>query len=372
MLRGHGDLAQKDKRDLETSLPVLWQLYTLQGMVPLGNLCVNCVNGDSAARFSMAKVVESLQNFANKVEFHWRHGKSIVYHTIEPGDDLILSGNDEERAIQQLGRLPRSKGATPVQNPIEDHIRNGSRFDYRSPYISCSLNFSYCVFYAQKQNNMFSEYGLAPILKIDLSKLSPKDCRDHVIDRTRHAVRPSKNVISRNFSCDAEEIILDMPIPAAAIRRVYNLDHRILPGESSFHHKARVGVLKDCNKLNSSANERGDPFATWEKKYNDKFIRMVGDKGGDPDSVRDKARCRDLEAMRRFLGKYCNRKKRTPSRGVRVGGANGVSAEEQSVLSSRTRVVGMSGGNTKGACAERQQPGQIGTGLPNKKTKKAK
>lgn len=349
-LRGFGDLARKDKRHLKTTLPSLWELFKRQEMVPLAKLCMNCVNGDSAARFSMHKVVKGLENFADGVEFHWRHGTSIVYHTIEPGDDLVLSSCGEDRMIGQLGRLPRREGATPLQNPIEDHIRHGSRFDYRSPCISCSLNFPYCVFYAQKQNNMFSEYGLAPILKIDLSKLQPKDRKGHVMDRTRRAVRPSENVLSRNFTSDADEVILDMPIPGAAIRRVYNLDHTLQRGESPAQHKTRVGVLKEVNKLNSSANERGDRFGTWENQYRQKFMRMADNEGGDPDSVRDKARCRDPEATRCFLTKYCPRGQRPPLSGVRLGGSRGANAQEQR--------------------AERQWPRQIGTQPLHKKYRK--
>ncbi|CAM9779856.1 unnamed protein product, partial [Hapterophycus canaliculatus] len=140
----------------------------------------------------------------------------IVYHTLEPGDKLHFS---KDGAFTRLSRhpLPRGKIITRV-----GHVKHGSGFQFRSKYISCSLSLSFCIFYAQKQDNMFPNYGLAPILKIDLSKLRCERFEEHVFDGTRQEPAFRKMTPDELFAADAQEVILDIGIPSSAVKAVYN------------------------------------------------------------------------------------------------------------------------------------------------------
>jgi len=308
--------------DMKETLPGLAALHAVDGMKRLAKICRACVNGDTDHRLTSVKAVDELTKFRGKADFHWRHGTSIVYHTLEPGDRLHFSGGD---AFVSLTRLPGTSG----DGTIKHHIKNGSKFDYRSRYISCSLTLPFCIFYAQKQRQMFSEerFGLAPILEIDLSKLGCGDLGKHVIDGTRLGRQDDDETtwgpVEENFTGDAEEVILDgIAVPRAAVTAVYNLDFTQRPGESSSKHQDRVGQLQKLDDdLSRLARSRSSPFAEWDRKYR-KFTRQKGNAKRSPlDQLKEQALVPNdrgqVEAVLR--ASYCGRRRRANA-GSRSGG----------------------------------------------------
>lgn len=325
---------------MKETLPGLAALSEKDGMRRLAKICRACVNGDAGRRITSRQVVQELAKFRSKADFHWRHGTNIVYHTLEPGDRLCFS---RDGGFVRLSRLPRTSGKVSIKH----HIKNGSGFDYRSPYISCSLTLSFCIFYAQKQRQMpdFNKhgFGLAPILEIDLSKLGCDNLGKHVFDGTtlgREDDMAAMGSMEENFTGAAEEVILDdIDVPTEAVTAVYNLDFTQRPGESSSKHSNRVGQLaKLDDELSRYARSRSSPFATWEKKYI-KFIRQKGNTKHCPlDQLKKQARVPNEKVDDIMRASYCGRR-RLAEPGSRVGG------------SSNGRVGGAMGGPDGGGVA---------------------
>lgn len=291
-LRAFGDLKQVDATRLRQTLPGLMNMAELPGMKKLALICRGCVNGDLTLRLQAGDVFRKLTKFKGIGNFIWRHGSSIVYHTLEPGDKLHFS---EDGTFVGLARLPR----TGVKITREYHINSGSAFDFRSRFISCSRLFSFCVFYAQKQNSMFNSahFGLAPILEIDLAKLRCNDFDKHVFDGTRQGGESVATSRVDRFAADAEEVTLDVEVPRSAVRAVYNLDYNRRTGESKKQHEERRGHLVRLQRnISNYAFERSSPFGTWEKHYN-KLNRQRGeDDGSHQQRIKDQARVPDKNA----------------------------------------------------------------------------
>jgi len=327
MLAKLGNLGVVPFADMKEKLPGLAALHEKDGMKRLAKICRACVNGDTGVRCKSGTVVDELAKFRGKADFHWRHGTSIVYHTLEPGDRLHFS---RDGAFVKLTRLPGTSG----DGTINHHIKKGSEFGYRSQYISCSLTLSFCIFYAQKQRQMFSKegFGLAPVLEIDLSKLGCGDLGRRVIDGTSLGRQDDDKTawgpLEENFAGDAEEVILDgIAIPRAAITAVYNLDFAERPGESSSKHQDRVGQLQKLDDvLKSYARARGSRFATWEKNFI-KFTRQKGNAKRSPlDQLKEQALVPNergqVEAVLR--ASYCGRRRRADAGSSQAGGRGAV------------------------------------------------
>lgn len=280
--------------DLKETLPGLTALRAKDGIRRLAKICRACVNGDTRVRLGSEAVVQELAKFRGHADFHWRHGTNIVYHTLEPEDRLHFS---EDGVFLGLTRLPRPSGKVS----IKDHIKHGSGFGYRSQCISCSLTLAFCIFYAQKQNSMFTGegFGLAPILEIDLSKLGcSEEFGKHVFDGTKQEREGevAMDPIAENFAGDAEEVVInDIAVPSAAVTAVWSLDFTPRTRESSTAFLERVGQLQKLhNPLYSHAGGRSSTFSKWEKKYI-KFTRQKGDgKVGSLDLTKKQSRVPNL------------------------------------------------------------------------------
>lgn len=288
-------------------------------MKKLAYICRGCVNGDLTLRLKAGSVFRKLTRYKGIGNYIWRHGSSIVFHTLEPGDKLHFSGKG---TFEGLTRLPRA-GAAITR---EHHINFGSAFDFRSRFISCSRLFSFCVFYAQKQNSMFnaSNFGLAPILEIDLAKIPCDDFEKHVFDGTRQAGESVATSRVERFAAAAEEVTLDVKVPRCAVKAVYNLDYNPRKGELNKKYEARAGHLVRLQKnMYNYAFGRSSPFDTWEKHYN-KLNRQRGDDDGSHQQrIKDQARVPDkneeIDAVLRAC--YCARRGRSGGRSSSGGGA---------------------------------------------------
>lgn len=291
----------------------------------LARICRSCVNGDTSLRLKSKTVVEALAKFRGSVDFHWRHGTNVVYHTLEPGDRLHISGDG---VFLGLTRLPRPSGKVS----IKDHIKHGSAFEYRSQYISCSLALAFCVFYAQTQHTKFVEegFGLAPILEIDVSKLGCSDLGKHVFDGTKQKREGKETVLeptAESFVGDPEEVILDaIAVPSAAVTAVWSLDFTQLTRESPTNFLERAGQLQQLhNALFPHASGRSPTFSKWEKHF-EKFIRQKRDgEVSSLDLVKKQARNPNLGKGRAedvLRASYCAR--RYGVEGVWPGGVVGV------------------------------------------------
>lgn len=309
-LRAFGDIRGGTRKGLIEVVPGIKVLHKLSGMKDLAHICLRCVNGDSTLRLKSEKVVEMLADFKAQAEFHWRHGTNIVYHTLEPGDKLKFS---KKGAFVGLTRLPRTSGSSPTRS---EHIKRGSAFDWRSPYISCSLNFAFCVFYAQKQESMFSNdvFKLAPILEIDLAKLGGNERGDHIFDGTNNGEQTSceMNMVER-FAADADEVILDgIEVPRSAVTAVYNMDYKTRPaGESSKKTTALVGSLQKMGReLSAYASDRSSPFGKWERRFY-KHTRPKGGSGSVVELIKKQALVQGDEMERVLRNSYCGRREDT-------------------------------------------------------------
>lgn len=334
-LEEKGNLVKVHFEDLKETLPGLRALRAKDGMKPLARICRACVNGDADLRAGSEEVVVALANFRGDANFHWRHGTNIVYHTLEPGDRLHFSGDG---VLLGQTRLPHPSGKVVS---IKDHIKHGSSFGYRSQCISCSLTLAFCIFYAQKQHSMFmaQEYGLAPILEIDLSKLRSKDSEKHVFDGTNQNREggTAMDTIAENFAGDAEEVIIDgIGVPSAAITAVWSLDFTPRTRESSIALSERAGQLEKLHHtLSPHAGGRSSTFSKWEKHFN-KFIRRKGSGNvSSLDLVKKQARVPNLSSRKGGVeeilrASYCARhhgvESPWPSGGVAVGRDRGASA----------------------------------------------
>lgn len=377
-LKERGNLREVPFGDLKETLPGLTALYAKDGMRRLAKICRACVNGDASLRVESKTVVEALAKFRDNAEFHWRHGTNVVYHTLEPGDRLHFL---DDGVFLGLTRLPRPSGKVS----IKDHIKHGSRFGYRSQYISCSLTLAFCIFYAQKQQSMFMKegFGLAPILEIDLSKLGCKEFGKHVFDGTkqeREGKGTAMDQISENFAGDAEEVILDgIAIPRAAVTAVWDLDFTQRTRESTKVFLERSGQLQKLHQaLSPDAGGRSSTFSKWEKKYN-KFIRPKGDgKVSSLDRVKEQARVPNFVDKGRvevvLRDSYCARHHGVEdawpsgrvavrsSRGAQGGGASGGRGAGASKSTEDRTTVTESG--TRGV--KRGQPGGKSRSKPSK------
>lgn len=360
-LKEKGKLTKVRFEDLGETLPGLKALHAKNGMRRLAKICRACVNWDTSLRAGSEAVVDALAEFRGNVDFHWRHGTNIVYHTLEPGDRLHFSGDG---VLLGLTRLSRPSGKVS----IKDHIKHGSGFGYRSQCISCSLTLAFCIFYAQKQHSMFmgERFGLAPILEIDLSKLGSREFGKHVFDGTtqeREGKEAAMDTIAENFAGDAEEVILDdIAVPGAAITAVWSLDFTPRSRESSTAFKERTGQLEKLhNTLSPHADGRSSTFSQWQKNFN-KFIRRKGDgKVSSLDLVKKQARVPNVVGKGGvediLRASYCARRHGVegawPSGGVAAGrgrGARAGGASSGRVSASRGIEDGAAatGGDTEG------------------------
>lgn len=302
-LKKLGDLKGVDPTDLEETLPGLVSMARQDGLSELARVCRGCVRGAPDSRFTAFDVVHRLAKAKGRAEFFWRNGTTIVYHTLEPGDNLHLS---EDGAFARLSRHPRRRGESIS---LVGHIKHGSRFKFRSQFISCSLSLPFCIFYAQKQNNMFHGYGLAPVLEIDLSKLRCDKFEEHVFDGTRQDRAYAEMKREERFAADAEEVIVDVVIPSSAVKAVYNLNFRQRDGESSKKHLDRAGLLEKLHRdLNGYAVNKLSPFGRWEKHFN-QLIRQRGDGDDVLEKLKNQARVPDgwREVEEVLRASYCGR-----------------------------------------------------------------
>lgn len=356
-MRAFGDIEGGDAKGRAEVVPGIKVLFKLSGMQALAYTCLRCVNGDSALRLKSKRVVEELADFKATADFHWRHGTNIVYHTLEPGDKLKFS---KKGTFLGLTRLPRKSGSSSSSSTTRsEHIKRGSAFNWRSPYISCSLNFAFCVFYAQKQESMFSDevFRLAPILEIDLAKLGGSEERGaHIFDDTKQeGLTSCEMTMVERFAADADEVVLDgIEVPRSAVRAVYNLDYKTRPaGECWKQTQALVGRLKTMDlALRTDASDRNSPFAKWERRFY-RHTRPTGGGGSMVEHIKEQALVKKEEVERVLRNSYCGRREAARARwcggggggGNGGGGRNGSGPPTGGGATGRPTSSGRSGGN---------------------------
>mmetsp|Transcript_6969 Transcript_6969/g.17800 ORF Transcript_6969/g.17800 Transcript_6969/m.17800 type:complete len:383 (+) Transcript_6969:3099-4247(+) len=139
-------------------------------------------------------------------------GQNTIFHALEPGDALkMLTGG---------GFLLRRliKDEKEAQFGIRHHVRNGSDLCYRSRFISCSLQFQYCLYYCQFQAKRLHNFK-SIIVEIDLSKL-PDEME--VIDLSRKCFSEQylDGDMVQNYASCSEEIVLDLGARVCPLRGV--------------------------------------------------------------------------------------------------------------------------------------------------------
>ena len=190
---------------------------------------------------------------------------------LEPGDKVCF---DEKGQFSALRRTKSNNN-----NALPDlltHVKDGSNFKFRSPYLSCSLDSIWTLFYSQKQDKSFPAddwHKGQPILRINITKLGElcPDLGDHLIDLSsmtawKEAKLPTEGQW-KYWAIDAGEIALrDISVPVDAIEAMYSpAAPSQEPGESKVKFKTRSELRM---RLDSISRYSLDPFKTWLHEFN--------------------------------------------------------------------------------------------------------
>ena len=218
----------------------------------LAELLQSCLYVKPDKRGTMESVIECLNRCPAALSFGERHGTSIVYHVVEPGDKLVFSSHGR---MLHLERKPMDSTSAGKEHGLLHHVQHGSGWTFRSPFLSCTRSFVWAIHYSNKQDVEFhnDRFPTQPILELDLS-LMP----DAVEGSTLHDIGSPelweragldlKNVTVQRFAAAAREVVLEgVPVPREAITAVYCLSPSQNDKESNKDHKNRCKVSTRIN-----------------------------------------------------------------------------------------------------------------------------
>jgi serine/threonine protein kinase len=220
----------------------------------LCKLAEQCLAFNPNDRPDCVDIEKQLSRMMLRIPFEVEHGTTFVYHAVEPGDKLEL--DESGQSVVSLTRhMPSAKPR------LLDHIMNGSAPDYQSQFISCSLDFCYAAYYAQKEH----KEGILDkpmLLELDVSKLGKHvKCMD-ISSRARYyqVVEDMPNDLSKgpmaeNFASCAKEVVLDVlagAVPVEAIVGVWNL----FPSESVKKNSGSTVTVLPRSYSRSTASKR--------------------------------------------------------------------------------------------------------------------
>jgi len=179
------------------------------GMLIVVDLVRRALHPTSQKRPDFEECIRKLEQAREELGFQLRHNTTFVYHTLEPGD----------RWLEDTGCLTRNCSEDKdVEISLSCHVLNGSGHRFCSPFISCSLDFRFCVHYCQLQLQGRQSKGAKKfagvILKIDVTKV-PKDIK--ILDLSRrdlaekhYGTSGKTGLMMENYSTCAEEVVFDL------------------------------------------------------------------------------------------------------------------------------------------------------------------
>jgi serine/threonine protein kinase len=194
-----GDMLPCAKQFLENKQP---------GMLIVVDLVRHALHPTSQKRPDFGECIRKLEQAREELDFQLTHDTTFVYHTLEPGD----------RWLEDTGCLTRTcYHDKDVEVSLKKHVLKGSNPRFCSPFISCSLDFRFCVHYCQLQMQDRQSKGAkrftGVILKIDVTKV-PKDIKILDLSRLYLAEKhfgtsgnTDRRLMIENYSTCAEEIV---------------------------------------------------------------------------------------------------------------------------------------------------------------------
>jgi len=206
-----------------------------KGMLKMVELVRSALHPTPEERPGFDTCIDLLKSALKHLDFKQKHGTTIVYHTLEPGDMWKVKSGSLTRRCQDTAEIEKG---------LANHVRNGSRSFFGSPYLSCSLNFNFCVHYCQVQMAHHDPGFSGVILEIDVTKLPPGikilDLSHPSLAEEYFAKKApgstNKAPPAVNYATCSEEVVLDMgkeleknltaydqKIPEDAILNVYDI-----------------------------------------------------------------------------------------------------------------------------------------------------
>ena len=235
---------------LEKMLPRVGTLMQTKGLTKVAELVRDLLQPKPEDRRSAAQCINTLDLAFNELRWEQCHGKTTVFHTLEPAD--IWS--------RKTGSLTRKcRGKLESELDLKHHVQNGSNDYFCSRFLSCSLNFDFCVHYYQVQLLHMNQkkqhtFDGRVIVEIDVNKV-PAAIKRIDLSNQYLAQNHLNGIQAVNSAVCAKEIVFDLgpshekengkfvytnKIPKEAIVNVYDMNAAHKPGGP---HSAQLNRL---------------------------------------------------------------------------------------------------------------------------------